>query len=544
MRSAFHLSRFLRAPKCALRHAVVCVAAMLLSALCLHAQTDLTGSWVLKTPRGDGSLCESFFELKQSGETITGSKVNLFGRVGTPISDGTLHAGKLHFAVDSTGRGRPAGASKPAATIYDGVLADGKFVLTVTGRQEEPGGTVTGELERTARLARLPLPPLRDLPASGLAPTPPMGWNSWNKFAGDIDDKTVREIADAMVSSGMKQAGYLYVNLDDTWEGERDAAGNITSNNRFPDMKALADYVHSRGLKIGIYSTPGPRTCEGYEGSHGYEQQDARTFAGWGFDYLKYDWCTASGIYDDSEAQAVFQKMGESLVASGRPMVYSLSYSIFEIWKIGPKVGADLWRTSDDIRNNWEAVDQIGFGPRVPKAPGQAGQPRPLGLTQYDIAGASGIGRWNDPDILEVGNGRLSADESRAHFSLWCLLRAPLIAGNDLREMTEETRSILTNREAIAVDQDPAALPLKRVSQSESSVVYMRPLQGGDLAVGLFNRGAAAAEMKVTWDSLGLAGKKLEVRDLWKHQAVPVRKDGYTGTVPSHGVVLLRVTSR
>jgi len=548
MRKAFRRSpRFLRAPQRALRFALTCAVAALLGALCLHAQTNLTGAWVLKTPRGDGSLRESFFELKQTGETITGRKVNLFGRVGTSISNGTLRNGKLHFAVAAPKRNASAQPAS-AVILYDGVPANGSFLLTATGAPQEPGEPTTGTFETTARLARQPLPPLRDLPNSGLAPTPPMGWNSWNRFADDIDDKTVRAIADAMVSSGMKQAGYQYVNLDDTWEGERDADGNITSNNKFPDMKALADYVHSRGLKIGIYSTPGPRTCEGYEGSLGHEQQDARTFASWGFDYLKYDWCTASGIYDDTEAQAVFQKMGEALAASGRPMVYSLSYSIFEIWRVGPKVGADLWRTSDDIRNNWQAVDQIGFGPRVPKAPGQPGKPRPLGLTQYDIASASAIGRWNDPDILEVGNeigsAPLTADESRAHFSLWCLLRAPLLAGNDLRQMTDETKSILTNTEAIAVDQDPAALPLKRITQSKTSVVYMRPLHDGSIAVALFNRGPSAAEINVTWNSLGLAGKNLEARDLWQHQPVAVRKNGYSATVPSHGVVLLRVKSR
>jgi len=231
---------------------------------------------------------------------------------------------------------------------------------------------------------------------------------------------------------------------------------------------------------------------------------------------------------------------------TGRPMLYSLSYSIFKIWEIGPKVGAGLWRTSDDIRDDWQSVDQIGFGPRVPIGSGQPGQPRPLGLTQYDIAEAGTIGHWNDPDILEVGNGHLTTDEYNTHFSLWCLLRATLLAGNDLRDMTEDTISILTNSEAIAIDQDPAGAPLKRVSENpdRTLIVYMRPLADGAIAVGLFNRGAAASEMGATWDSLGLAGKKLEVRDLWKHQAVAVPADKYTATVPTHGVVLLRVTPR
>ena len=209
---------------------------------------------------------------------------------------------------------------------------------------------------------RLPLPALHDVPDNGLARTPPMGWNSWNKFARKIDDISVRGMADAMVASGMRDAGYTYINIDDTWEGPRDAQGNITGNLKFPNMKGLADYVHSKGLKIGIYSSPGPKTCGGYEGSFGHEEQDAKTYAAWGFDYLKYDWCSAGRIYKDSDMRAVYQKMGDALLATGRPIVFSLcQYGDDDVWKWGAKVGGNLWRTTGDINDSWKRMDEIGF---------------------------------------------------------------------------------------------------------------------------------------------------------------------------------------
>src|SRR5205085_5021116 len=204
--------------------------------------------------------------------------------------------------------------------------------------------------------ARLPLPALHRVPDNGLARTPPMGWNSWNKFAGRVDDATVRSIADAMASNGMKEAGYLYINIDDTWEGGRDARGNILTNKKFPDMKALADYVHSKDIKIGIYSSPWPNTCAGYEGSYGHEEQDAKQYAAWGFDYLKYDWCSADRIYKDTEMQPVYQKMGDALLKTGRPIVFSLcQYGRNEVWKWGAKVGGNLWRTTGDISDRWQS---------------------------------------------------------------------------------------------------------------------------------------------------------------------------------------------
>ena len=244
-----------------------------------------------------------------------------------------------------------------------------------------------------------------------------MGWNSWNKFRNQVSDKLVREIADAMVANGMQAAGYIYVNIDDTWEDSRDAAGNIQTNEKFPDMKALSDYVHSKGLKLGIYSSPGPKTCASYEGSFQHEEQDAKTYAAWGIDYLKYDWCSATQVYDYHCMPAVYAKMGEALLHCGRPVVYSLcQYGVFKGPTWGQRVGGNLWRTTGDISDSWKSMSHIGFD------------------LQLDLYPYSGPGHWNDPDMLEVGNGGMTNMEYRTHMSLWSLLAAPLLAGNDLRD--------------------------------------------------------------------------------------------------------------
>jgi alpha-galactosidase len=534
-----------------LSRVVWCAPIAMLGALLVHAQTDLAGFWVFKVPRGDGTFSESYFELKQSGETITGNTVG--GRAQLPIDGGAFRDGKLRFTVSFTGRGGQPGATPPTfTTVYEGTLQGGKFAMTMTGgRAGRNGrGPSTGEFERAKAEAAMPpakiaLPELHDIRDNKLARTPPMGWNSWNKFAGAIDDKAVRGIADAMVSSGMQKAGYEYVNIDDTWELDRDANGNITTNTKFPDMKALADYVHSKGLKIGIYSSPGPKTCAGYVASYGHEEQDARTFSAWGIDYLKYDWCSAGTIYSDAEMQAVYQKMGDALLKSRRPILYSLcQYGNNKVWEWGAKVGGNSWRTTGDINDSWQSLDRIGFGTAVPGGIHKQGEPGPPALTQYDIAQSATVGHWNDPDMLEVGNGHMTTDEYKTHFSLWCLLRAPLLAGNDLRDMTDDTKSILMNTDVIAIDQDRAGLPLQRVSQEGNTVVFMRPLKGGDIVVGMFNRGDQPAEIGASWDSLGVAGKRLQVRDLWKHAAVTVNRDRYTDNVPMHGVVILRVTAK
>ncbi len=368
---------------------------------------------------------------------------------------------------------------------------------------------------------------------SALAPTPPMGWNSWNLFARRVSDADVRAAADAMVSSGMKDAGYIYVNIDDTWQGERDAQGNIQTNSKFPDMKALADYVHSKGLKIGIYSSPGPKTCAGYEGSYGHEAQDAKTYAAWGMDYLKYDLCSYRRILqqeapnDPDKANEMmkqaYEKMHQALIAAGRPIVYSLcQYGLDAVWEWGPSVGGNVWRTTGDINPTFDRITLIGFS--------QAG------LSKY-----AGPGHWNDPDMLEVGNGKLTPDENRLHMSLWVILAAPLLAGNDLSTMPPDTVAVLTNREVLAIDQDPLGVQGDRVSESGPVEIWSKPLKGGAKAVGLFNRGESALPVTLKLSEVGFS-QGAKARDLWAAKDLGQLHGSYSVTVPRHGVVLLRLS--
>ncbi len=393
------------------------------------------------------------------------------------------------------------------------------FAIALAAQQQSPEN-------QGAPVRPIPPPPLHNVPRNDLAKTPPMGWNSWNKFKDKVDDKAVREIADAMVKNGMKDAGYVYVNIDDTWQGQRDAQGNIQPNKKFPDMKALADYVHSKGLKIGIYSSPGPQTCAHYEGSYEHEQQDARTFAEWGIDYLKYDWCSASKVYgyDPETLQAIYQKMGDALHDAGRPILYSLcEYGKGNVWTWGPQVGGNAWRTTGDISDSWASMSKIGFG-------------------QNDLAKWAAPGHWNDPDMLEVGNGGMTDIEYRTHFSLWSMLAAPLLAGNDLRTVSPDILKILTNRDVIAIDQDSLGKQATRVSKSGDQEIWTRPLANGDTAVALFNRAATPARITVRWQDLGMNGTPKSARDLWLHKRVKLHGPEYKAKVPGHGVQVLRVS--
>jgi alpha-galactosidase len=352
-----------------------------------------------------------------------------------------------------------------------------------------------------------------------------MGWSSWNYFNDTIDDQIVRSIADAMVSNGMRDAGYVYVNIDDSWQGARDSQGNLTGNQRFPDMKALADYVHSKGLKFGLYSSPGPLTCGGYPGSYGYEVRDANTFAAWGVDYLKYDWCSASSVYSPNGGfQVAFEKMGNALQATGRQIVYSLSdqgSQGVESWGAG--VGANLWRTTADIKDSWPSM--------MSNIEGQA-----------PMARYAGSGHWNDPDMLEIGNGGMTDDEYRTQMSLWALAAAPLLAGNDVRTMAASTGSILLNSDVIAVDQDPLG---KQASLLTNGILqtWIKPLADGSVAVGVVNLGSVATPATVNTTDLGLSGTPASARDLWAQQEVQFYGDTYTATIPSHGALLLKVSS-
>lgn len=353
-----------------------------------------------------------------------------------------------------------------------------------------------------------------------LAPTPPMGWNSWNKFGCDVSEQLLRETADAMVSSGMKAAGYQYVNIDDCWQVSRDAQGTIVADpKRFPaGIKALADYVHSKGLKLGVYTDAGRLTCQKRPGSYQHELQDARTYAQWGVDYVKVDWCHAEGL--DPEIQ--YAKFRDALAHSGRPIVFSIcDWGVKAPWRWGPRTG-NLWRTTGDISDSYDRMSVIGFSQN--------------GLEKY-----AGPGHWNDPDMLEVGNGGMTRDEYLTHMSLWALLAAPLLAGNDVRSMTAETKEILTNREVIAVDQDSKGVQGHRVWDEGPLEIWARPLADGSAAVGLFNRGESELKMTLDLKMAGIAAPA-RVRDLWLHRDLGNVGPTYSTLVPKHGVVLLKVT--
>ena len=356
--------------------------------------------------------------------------------------------------------------------------------------------------------------------AARLALTPPMGWNSWNKFGCDVSENLIRETADAVVSTGMKDAGYQFVNIDDCWQVSRDGAGNIVADaERFPSgIKALADYVHSQGLKLGIYTDAGRMTCQRRPGSYEHEEQDIKTYASWGIDYVKIDWCYAEGL--DPEVQ--YPKFRDAIARSGRPIVFSIcNWGVKAPWTWGPKTG-NLWRTTGDISDDYDRMSVIGFDQN--------------GLEKF-----AGPGHWNDPDMLEVGNGKMNPDEYRTHMALWAILAAPLLAGNDIRSMTEETKSILMNREIIAVDQDAKGEQGHRVWDEGPLEIWVRPLADGSKAVGLFNRGESTLQIVLKLNQIG-AGPKAKLRDLWAQRDLGSVENSYSADVPKHGVVMLKVS--
>jgi alpha-galactosidase len=359
---------------------------------------------------------------------------------------------------------------------------------------------------------------------NGLARTPPMGWNSWNIFGGSIDETKIKQIADVMVSSGMKNAGYIYLNLDDNWmkNPARDGNGNLVGDpTRFPSgMKALGDYIHSKGLKFGIYSDRGTMTCMGIpqSGGHNNETRDANTYASWGVDYLKYDNCNA-----DADLQADYERMRDALANCGRPICYSICcWSWQGSWLINC---GNLWRTTGDINDSWGSM-----------------------LGNYDInlklTPYGGPGHWNDPDMLEIGNGHMTDTEYRTHMSLWCVMAAPLIAGNDIRTMSQATKDILLASEVIAVDQDAAGVQGSKVNGSGDWEVICKPLgtAGTTKAIALVNRGTSTLNITVNWADIGLAAGTATVRDLWAKVDRGSFTNSYTVSVPSHGTALLKIT--
>jgi len=527
-----------------------------------------TGKWAVQQTF-NGTTRETDYFLTQSGTTLTGKILN--GYRFQDIADGAVNGNQAtwdvvmgngdqqrkvqytatldgdQLTITTTGgggfggrgaggpggpggpppAGGPAGAppavaagASPAAGAAGGGGRGAGRGGPMVAKKMSSDGTPVGPFDS---LPKVPVPALHAVADGGMARTPPMGWNSWNHFKAQVDDATVRGVADSIASNGMKDAGYVYINIDDTWEGNRDAQGNIQANSKFPDMKALADYVHSKGLKLGIYSSPGPKTCAGYEGSYNHEAQDAKTWASWGIDYVKYDWCSASAMFKPEDEHGVYQIMGDALRATGRPIVFSLcQYGAVDVQTWGASVGGNLWRTTGDIQDNWASMSRIGFDQQIP-------------LVTY-----AGVGHWNDPDMMEVGNGGMSTDEYKTHFSLWAILAAPLIAGNDVRNLSDDTKSILLNKDVIAVNQDPMGVEGNRIAKNGDQEVWARPLAKGAYAIGLFNRGAEPATIAVKWSDVKMSGK-LKVRDLWAHSDLGKVADGYSAQVPSHGVSMIRV---
>lgn len=356
-----------------------------------------------------------------------------------------------------------------------------------------------------------------------LAQTPPMGWNSWNAMRCRIDEQSIRETADAMVASGMRDAGYRYLVIDDCWQTGRSEDGLIHASTRtFPSgMGALAEYIHARGLLFGIYTSAGQLTCQGRPGSLGYEAQDIATYAAWGVDYVKIDWCFADGL----DAPTQYARWRDAIAASSRPMVLSISAGSQPAPERWAADLGHLWRTTDDIRPEWPSI-----------------------LHNLDttapLAALAGPGHWNDPDMLEVGNGDMTLDENKAHMSMWALLAAPLMAGNDLRRMSVTIQSVLTNPEVIAVNQDPAGIQGTIVDDTGTGLqVWMRPLADGSRAVALLNRTQADAPITALWEKIGLPPGEVQVHDLWSHTDLGSFQGALTLNVPAHGVMFVKISS-
>ncbi|MEV4754418.1 ricin-type beta-trefoil lectin domain protein [Micromonospora sp. NPDC049559] len=377
---------------------------------------------------------------------------------------------------------------------------------------------------------------------NGVARTPPMGWNSWNTFGCNINETLIRQVADAMVANGMRDLGYKYVVVDDCWmNSTRDAQGNLQANpSRFPSgMKALGDYLHARGLLFGIYQAPLDRTCAQYFGSYpgatgaqGHEAQDARQFAAWGVDYLKYDWCSPTGTINDQVA--TFAKMRDALAATGRPIVYSINpNSIHE--KTGPQRNwgdvANMWRTTEDITNAWDTGQTNGY---------------PMGIQNIvnvtvPLAHYAGPGAFNDPDMMEVGRGGMNDTEMRSHFALWAIMAAPLIAGNDPRNADAATLAILRNQNLVAINQDALALQAVQVSNDGTRRVLAKRLANGDVAVALFNQGGSTTTVATTAAAIGKSGSSFTLRDAWTN-ATSTTTGAISASVPAHGTVVYRVS--
>ncbi|RYG44380.1 alpha-galactosidase [bacterium] len=418
-----------------------------------------------------------------------------------------------------TAEGLPAGIGLDKRGVISGRIAEAgtyDVKLTVKGRR----GTARRVLRLVAGKDKLAL-------------TPPMGWNSWNVWGLNLDADKIRAAADSFVKAGLANYGYRYVNIDDAWEADqRDANGLIWGNERFGDMKAITDYIHSQGLLAGLYSSPGPRTCGNYLGSYQHELQDAQQYAKWGFDYLKYDWCSYGGIAPDPDLAAMkkpYALMQQALASTDRDIFYSLcQYGMGDVWKWGREVGGNAWRTTGDVNDSWGSVSDIGFA-------------------EPDRKGQAGPGAWNDPDMLVVGvvgwgsphPTKLTPNEQIAHMTMWSMAAAPLLAGCDLTALDDWTKDLLLNHEMIEIDQDPMGVPARRIYREGDREVWARPLYDGTMAVAMFNRGEETTEVKVDLKQLGFTGAQ-PVLDCWRRRGMG-SKEELLARIPRHGAVMYRV---
>ncbi len=467
-------------------------------------------------------------------------KAPLIPRINGPKIYGARPGNDFLYRIAATGekpvtfkaKGLPKGLTLDAQTgiISGKVQKEGTYEVMLTATNKK------GKCNRSFAIVA----------GKQIALTPPLGWNSWNCFACAIDQEKVKVAADAMVNSGLADHGWSYINIDDCWMvkpesddaivgGEvRDAQGNMNTNKKFSDMKGLADYVHSLGLKIGTYSGPGPKTCAGYTACYQFEEKDAKRFAEWGFDYLKYDWCDYERIAKDHslpELKKPYVVMRDALNKANRDIVYSLcQYGMGDVWEWGTEVGGNCWRTTGDITDDWSSIESIGFG--------QAGKEK-----------HAGPGHWNDPDMLVVGKvgwgpelhpTRLSPNEQYTHISLWALLASPLLIGCDITQLDEFTYSLLTNDEVLDINQDELGKQASRLAQYGSLEIWAKDLEDGSKAVGLFNRGLFPAPLTVTWKDLGIAGS-YTIRNVWSQTDEGKSDEKYTATIPAHGVKLIRI---
>ncbi len=377
-----------------------------------------------------------------------------------------------------------------------------------------------------------------------LAKTPPMGWNSWNTFGDKIHEDLVKETADIFIEAGLKDAGYEYIVLDDGWMAkERDSLGNLVPHpEKFPNgIKAVVDYVHSKGLKFGLYNCAGSKTCGGYPGSRGYEYQDAKLYASWGVDYLKYDWCNTEKLC----AEGAYMTMRDAVYEAGRPVILSIcEWGNNEPWLWGKEMG-HLWRTTGDITNCWDCEVDHGTW-------SSWGIMKIVYMRDLDIRKYAGPGHWNDPDMMEVGNG-MTVSEDRAHFTLWCMLAAPLMMGNDLRIASEETLEILTNKEVIAINQDPLGIQAFRYSSNDSIEVWVKPLVKNDWAICFLNRKSISQSIEFDWNehkilddifnkSMDFKREEFKLRDVYMKKDIGTTKKPLKGNIDSHDVLLIRLT--